>query len=122
MKIFADSIMDQESGVTTLWNMIISIKQQMVHVNECVTIYFLSKFLQPQLSLKLPITEAQSNILTDELLAFFYLGNPFMQQSKRLKLLFSSGKHGFNFAEIVNGLTGFIEQINLMFLIILRRL
>ena len=80
----------------------------MVYVNECVTLYFLSKFLQPQLSLKLPIMEMQSSILTDELLAFFYLGNPFLQQSKRVKLLYSSGKHGFNFAEIVNGLIGLL--------------
>ena len=62
--------------------------------------------------------ESQSNILNDELLAFFYLGNSFLQQSKRLKLLYSNGMHGFNFMAIVNALIGFSfikNQKNMIF-------
>ena len=93
--------------------MILSIKQQLLFLNECLTAYFATKFIDPQINLKLPLMETQSNILTDEMMAFFYLGNGFMQQSKRVKLLYSNGKCGFNFTAIVNALIGFISLFDL---------
>lgn len=106
----ADSIISLEAGAITLWNMILSIKQQLLYLNECITIYFTSKFIHPQLSLKLPIMETSSNIISDELLSLIYLGNSFCQHSQRLKLLYSNRKNGFNFATIVNALIGMIIE------------
>lgn len=114
LKILADSIFSLEEGSTTLWNMIINIKQNLLYLNECISIYFASKFLHPQLSLKLPMLEAPSNIINDEFLAFLYFGNNFLQQSKIVKLLYSNRKHGFNFVSIVNSLIGTILNLILL--------
>lgn len=102
----ADSIFTLEEGSTTLWNMIITLKQNLLYLNECIAIYFASKFLHPQLSLKLPLREDPSNIFNDEFLAMMYFGNNILQQAKKLKLLYSNRKFGFNFSSIVNALIG----------------
>lgn len=102
-------------GVTSCWDFLFFVKQELIYLSKVLDFYFSFKFLGKTVHFKLPMLTEASYLLNEEVLAMFYLSNAYMQNVSRMKLLYSNVLHGFDFKKVVDSIANL--EMPLLFLI-----
>ena len=121
-KYVLDDIFRTQDDIVELRSFVILIKKQLPFIGRYLKIYFISKFLDRKVSIKLPSLSAPSSLINSWNLPLLFLSNQAVQNVSQLQFLYSTTKSGSSFNRLAYAIRGYnaptlilikhIEEVN----------